>query len=341
LLILKNPICTSAGAIGLTKCNESFGEGLLNLKHLYYFYIFSQELSTTRAARRLSITPPALSNQLKQLDDFVGVPLTRRVEGKVVFTEQGEVVLHYSERMFAAYEELRTKLSRIRGLKGTRLRIGVCESVGARFSFDLLALLTKSNFLLAKKLVITFDSSDALAEGFLKDEFDIVLGAFPPDLIQEKTGSISKPLIFPVRLFGPSRLGDEPNGGGRKGASIDLGEIIERANSKKIPLIFPQYPCVLRHETEKFLATSKVRPQWTIECNNTSGIVQLIERDIAMGFLPAPCLFEFRSIHELTVLGPAEGFWSHGITFFAQKSESGRAISSPDLSDLFLSANLS
>ena len=54
---------------------------MLNLKHLYYYNVFAQELSTQKAAKRLGITSPALSNQLKQLEGFLGIPLTKRVNG--------------------------------------------------------------------------------------------------------------------------------------------------------------------------------------------------------------------------------------------------------------------
>ena len=43
-----------------------------NLKHLYYYHVFVNELSLSRAAKRLCISAPALANQLKQLDETYG-----------------------------------------------------------------------------------------------------------------------------------------------------------------------------------------------------------------------------------------------------------------------------
>ncbi len=84
---------------------------MLNLKHLYYFHIFAQELSTTKAAKRLSISAPALSNQLKELDTFLGNKLAERVHGKFVLTDFGNTILSYTERIFAPYEELLNKIT--------------------------------------------------------------------------------------------------------------------------------------------------------------------------------------------------------------------------------------
>jgi LysR family transcriptional activator of nhaA len=81
---------------------------MLNLKHLYYFYVFGQELSITQAAKRLRLTPPALSNQLKELENFVGYKLYTREKGKIKLTDKGKVVCKYSVKIFSPYEELRS-----------------------------------------------------------------------------------------------------------------------------------------------------------------------------------------------------------------------------------------
>lgn len=79
---------------------------MLNLKHLYYFFIFGQELSITKAAARLHLTPPALSNQLKEFENNVGFKLYLREKGKIKLTEKGKQVCRYSIKIFGPYEEL-------------------------------------------------------------------------------------------------------------------------------------------------------------------------------------------------------------------------------------------
>ncbi len=139
---------------------------MLNLKHLYYFHVFVQEGSTAKAAKKLRISSPALSNQLKELEAFIGSSLTKRVDGKAILTEQGEIVQHYTERMFAAYEELRTKVSATGGLKNDQLKIGVCNIIGARFAFDVLALFENFNLSLCSNVKVSFDSADLVFENF-------------------------------------------------------------------------------------------------------------------------------------------------------------------------------
>ncbi|MCC2679617.1 MAG: LysR family transcriptional regulator [Pseudobdellovibrio sp.] len=65
-------------------------------------------MSITQAAKRLRLTPPALSNQLKELENFVGYKLYTREKGKIKLTDKGKVVCKYSVKIFSPYEELRS-----------------------------------------------------------------------------------------------------------------------------------------------------------------------------------------------------------------------------------------
>jgi DNA-binding transcriptional LysR family regulator len=223
------------------------------------------------------------------------------------------MVLSYANKMFSAYEELKSRLTTVRNLKNNSFQIGICQNLGTQFSFDLLSLILKSDISQSHKANITFDSSDRLLAGFGKDQFDLVLGAFPPESASEDT-CVSQAFSFPVRLFAPLRLTEEIQRPDQQYTQIDLCQIFEIAKSKEIALVLPMRPSVLRDETDRFLAHSKVGPAKTIECNSSSAILQLIDRDFAMGFVPVPCLLDFKSARHLAVLGPAEGYWNHGIS---------------------------
>ncbi len=277
---------------------------VLNLKHLYYFYVFSQERSTSRAARRLGITAPALSNQLKHLESVLGVRLTRRVEGQVTMTECGDMVLNYVNRMFSLYEELHSKLTVRSAAESTTIRVGVCRDLGARFSFDLLFLLESMTSSFSKTTVVTFGSSNHLKTQFEDGEFDIIFGSFQ-DLEIGKHIRLFQTLEFPVRLFAPEFFDTKE-------------DPFEVARQRGIALIFPMEPSVLRQESEAYFLKTNIKFERTIVCNSSGAIVQLIERGAAIGFVPTPCLLDFRSAKALSSFGPTEGFWSHQISVFVR-----------------------
>lgn len=307
---------------------------MLNLKHLYYFHVYAHLLNTAEAARRLGISSPALSNQLKDLETFVGSKLTRRIDGKVEITETGEIVLNYTDQMFSIYETLKNQLTVAKDFKTTNFRIGVCPDIGARFSFDLISLMEKPQLSAFQKVHVKFDSSENLINEFKKDGYDLVLGAFEPALSTETTW-ISQSFTFPVKLFAPASVKEIFLKANTSLQNAPLTKIIQFANENNISWVLPMQPSILRQESERLLQTSPTPPARTIECNSSAAIVQLIERGFAMGFVPTPCLLDFKSANFLTMFGPQEGFWSHKISLMVLKQESLVDAKSSSLEDLF------
>ena len=78
----------------------------LNYHHLRYFRTIARESSLTRAAGKLNLSAPALSVQLRQLEDSLGHPLFVRGLGGLSLTEAGRVALEFAETIGQAGEEL-------------------------------------------------------------------------------------------------------------------------------------------------------------------------------------------------------------------------------------------
>lgn len=64
---------------------------LMELRHLRYFITVAEELSFSKAAVKLHTAQPSLSQQIKDLEDDIGVQLFYRTKRKVELTEEGLV----------------------------------------------------------------------------------------------------------------------------------------------------------------------------------------------------------------------------------------------------------
>lgn len=70
----------------------------MELRHLRYFITVAQEQSFTRAAEKLFTAQPSLSQQIKDLEQEVGVNLFERSSRKIQLTDEGKAFLIYAEK---------------------------------------------------------------------------------------------------------------------------------------------------------------------------------------------------------------------------------------------------
>jgi DNA-binding transcriptional LysR family regulator len=100
----------------------------VDLRHLRYFVAVAEELSFTRAAIRLGMAQPPLSQQVRQLEQIVGSPLLER-RPRVALTEAGQVLLEVARRTLAQVGQGLDAAGRTgRGMAG-RLTIGFTSSI--------------------------------------------------------------------------------------------------------------------------------------------------------------------------------------------------------------------
>lgn len=111
----------------------------LNYHHLHGFWAVAKEGHLTRAARRLHVSPSALSTQIHQLEGALGQPLFERQARTLKLTEAGRVALGYAESIFAAGTELVSVLREGRRAQRQVLRIGAVATLSRNFQENFLA----------------------------------------------------------------------------------------------------------------------------------------------------------------------------------------------------------
>jgi len=105
--------------------------GGVELKHLRSFLAVAEEGGISAAARRLGVTQPALSRQIKALEEELGVVLLDRGARSFVLTPAAEMLCEHGRRMAREWDSL---IERVRSQAATkRLRIGYSPSLASDF----------------------------------------------------------------------------------------------------------------------------------------------------------------------------------------------------------------
>jgi DNA-binding transcriptional LysR family regulator len=111
----------------------------MELRHLRYFVAVGEELHFGRAAARLLIVQPSLSQQIRQLEDELGFPLLHRTKRSVELTDAGKVFLAQAQHVLAQVQEAKHAARRAyRGEVG-RLVVGYISSS----TYDLLPIMLR------------------------------------------------------------------------------------------------------------------------------------------------------------------------------------------------------
>src|ERR1700738_703225 len=102
----------------------------MNLRHLLVFHGIAKAGSVNAAARLLHTSQPAVSRELRTLEERLGVVLFDRLPRGMRLTEAGKVLLDYAERIFGLDEAAERAMSKFSDLKGGQLPIGASNTIG-------------------------------------------------------------------------------------------------------------------------------------------------------------------------------------------------------------------
>ncbi len=100
----------------------------LNYHHLRYFWAVAKEGSLAQAAAKLHVSPPSISEQIRELEEALGEKLFRREGRSNKLTDAGQIVFSYAEEIFALGREMLSVVKQNPGAKALRLYVGVADS---------------------------------------------------------------------------------------------------------------------------------------------------------------------------------------------------------------------
>ncbi len=98
-------------------------------RRLQVFYTVARLLSFTKAAESLHMTQPAVTFQVRQLEEYFNTRLFDRTHNRISLTDAGTVVHRYASVIFEQYEEMEYSVRAITGEMGGALTIGASTTI--------------------------------------------------------------------------------------------------------------------------------------------------------------------------------------------------------------------
>jgi len=98
-------------------------------RRLQVFHTVARVMSFTKAAETLHMTQPAVTFQVKQLEEFFNTRLFDRTHNKITLTDAGKVVYDYSEKILDNYEQMNTEVRELTGEVTGSLIIGASTTI--------------------------------------------------------------------------------------------------------------------------------------------------------------------------------------------------------------------
>jgi len=165
----------------------------LTLRQLKVFDAVARHGSYTRAARELHLSQPAVSMQVRQLEEAAGLGLFEQVGRRIFLTEAGEAMQQAARAIRDQLDSLDEQLQQLRGMSGGRLTVSVATTAHY-FIADLLAVFAERHPGVVIRLDVTNRAS--LLRALADNVADMVVMGQPPAESDLEAGAfMDNPLV--------------------------------------------------------------------------------------------------------------------------------------------------
>jgi LysR family transcriptional regulator, transcription activator of glutamate synthase operon len=143
----------------------------MELSQLRYLVALAEERHFTRAAAREHIAQPALSQQIRRLEDELGLALVDRTTRRVEMTEAGQLLVTRARRILAELDAAHTEMQALRGVEIGHVTVGALHTMGLVDLSLVLAIFHERHP--GVELTVREQSSEELAEMLRADTLDL------------------------------------------------------------------------------------------------------------------------------------------------------------------------
>lgn len=226
----------------------------LNYHHLIYFMEIANVGSISKASEKLLIGQPALSAQLKQLEDQLEIPLFERKNRKLILTDAGKVVLKYANEIGHLGQELLQVIAeKSYSNSKTIFRLGALDSVPKQIVWE---IAQKARSYGDCFVSIVEGDQEELTTELLSRNIDCFISNYSGDISKDKNMNSKSFVKASVSIYGSKEFLHCKN------------NFPKSLNNQ--PMILPTHHSKLRHDLDYFLDSKKIKIISELETQDTA-----------------------------------------------------------------------
>jgi LysR family transcriptional regulator, low CO2-responsive transcriptional regulator len=239
----------------------------ITLRQLRCFATAARTASFARTAEELHLSPPAVSMQIKELEDQVGLPLFDRGARSVSLTVTGEYLLVHVKKVLATLKDAEDQIARFRGLTAGRLAVGMV-STAKYYLPQLLARFHAEHPGVDIRLLV--GNREQLVAWITDNECDLAVMGRPPQELATRAESFA---AHPHVVVAPP---GHP--------LLDLRDNSPQALAN-YPFIVREHGSGTRAAMENFFVSQQITPSYAMEMASNETIKQAVMAGMGISFL--------------------------------------------------------
>ncbi len=237
------------------------------LHQLQVFLKITETKSITKAAEELHLTQPAVSIQLKNLQDQFEIPLTEIIGRQLYVTDFGKEIAIAAERILEEVNAINYKTLAYKGILSGKLKISVV-STGKYVMPYFLSEFANNNKGIEIEMDVTNKSK--VIKSLKNNEVDFALVSIIPNDIQVESQILMQNKLFLV---------------GNKKATLNEKIKIDRLLSE-IPLIYREEGSATRISMEKFMTDKGIKAKMKLQLTSNEAVKQAVIAGLGLSIMP-------------------------------------------------------
>lgn len=260
----------------------------INLELYKIFYSVATNGSISKSAEMMNISQPAVTFQIKNLEEQLNLSLFTRTKKGVVLTDEGKVLYEYIKKAMEAINNGESALTNLKNLDSGHIRIGASTTVSR---FVLMPYLETFHNLYPN---IDIQIVNNLTENLIKDlkngNLDILILNLPMDENKELK-------IIPIKDVQDIFVGN------KKYYELTKGNI-KLSDLNKYPLLFQKSPSNTRNFLDNFLKNNNVKLNPKLEVVSYNLIMDLVKAGFGIGYATKEFILDElknKSLYEINI----------------------------------------